>query len=342
MTTEHPTRMDPEAIKQAIDLVDFAQGYTQLRQISRAGEYAGPCPRCGGEDRFHVKGQRFYCRQCYPRGGDVIDLVQILHHLDFREACRLLMDTSPFFSERPIAAVHQPSPPATPEQPVHAVESFHESAYKTMLATSRKLFSPDGAPGRAYLYDRGLTERTCQAYRLGFGLSFHPLRRRNEPAIFIPWLSHDGQRVEALRLRFIEESTVKAERYALKPGSTPVVFGQHLLRPAAHLVIVEGEFNCMALQQQGVMALSLGSQTGTRHPASLEALSALVKDYADISVWFDDPAQAQQLMAQMGEAEPFRKKSWHVLTSPQDANELLMEGELAAVLAAYGIVAGSR
>ena len=34
MTTEHPTRMDPEAIKQAIDLVDFAQHYTQLRQIS--------------------------------------------------------------------------------------------------------------------------------------------------------------------------------------------------------------------------------------------------------------------------------------------------------------------
>ena len=145
-----------------------------------------------------------------------------------------------------------------------------------MLATNRKLFSAEGVAGRAYLYDRGLTETTCQAYRLGFGLSFHPLRRRNEPAIFIPWLSRDGQRVEAVRLRFIEASTVKAERYALKPGSTPVVFGQHLLRPAAHLVIVEGEFNCMTLQQQGVMALSLGSETGAQHHASLEALSTLL------------------------------------------------------------------
>lgn len=341
MPTEYPTRMNPEAIKQAIDLVDFVQGYTQLRQISRAGEYAGPCPRCGGEDRFHVKGQRFYCRQCYPRGGDVIDLVQLLHGVDFREACRLLMEIPSFSSERPTTAPTQPIVAATPDPPAEEVDGFQTSAAKTVLATTRKLFSPEGVSGRAYLHDRGLTETTCRTYRLGFGLSFHPVRQRNEPAIFIPWLSHDGQRVEAVRLRFIDPATTKAERYALKPGSTPVVFGQHLLQPSAHLVIVEGEFNCMTLHQHGVMALSLGSQTGAQHHASVEALLTLLNGYPAISVWFDDPAHAQRLIAQLAEAEPFREKTWHVVTSPQDANALLVEGELSAVLDAYGI-AGDR
>ena len=35
----------------------------------------GPCPKCGGTDRFvyRIDQQRFWCRQCNPGGGDVID-----------------------------------------------------------------------------------------------------------------------------------------------------------------------------------------------------------------------------------------------------------------------------
>jgi DNA primase len=52
----------------------------------------GPCPRCAGEDRFYVrlKQQRFFCRQCTPSGGDVIDLVQWLDGCDFLAACETL------------------------------------------------------------------------------------------------------------------------------------------------------------------------------------------------------------------------------------------------------------
>lgn len=40
-----------------------------------ANELAGPCPWCGGTDRFVVflDSSRFMCRQCTPKGGDVID-----------------------------------------------------------------------------------------------------------------------------------------------------------------------------------------------------------------------------------------------------------------------------
>jgi DNA primase len=340
MSHEQPTRMNPEAIKQAIDLVEFVQRYTNLHPISRAGEYAGPCPRCGGEDRFHVKDRRFYCRQCYPRGGDVIDLVRLLHNVSFREACQILATETPFFSERPLA----PSPQQ--EMPRHSLSAtsdeqrimFFESARKTVNATSRRLFSPDGSTGRNYLQQRRLTEETWQIFQIGYGTTFHPLHKKNEQAIFIPWLSADGHQVEALRHRFIDPHLPKHERYALKPGSRTTIFGLHTLRPAAHLIIVEGEFNCMALHQCGMVALSLGSQTGAHHEATLEHLMTILPQYAEIAIWFDDPQQGQQLADRLTKAEPFRKEKMHVLTSHTlDANDMLDRGELSAFLVAHHI-----
>ena len=52
---------------------------------------AGPCPRCGGTDRFsiNVKKQVFNCRGCGVRG-DVIRLVEHLEDRDFRSAVEWL------------------------------------------------------------------------------------------------------------------------------------------------------------------------------------------------------------------------------------------------------------
>ena len=51
-----------QQLKQAIDLREIAAQYTTLQGYN---EKYGPCPRCGGEDRFHVQQQMFFCRQCY-------------------------------------------------------------------------------------------------------------------------------------------------------------------------------------------------------------------------------------------------------------------------------------
>jgi hypothetical protein len=69
------------------------------REIERRGiqlkggkvERAGPCPICGGTDRFSIntKKQIFHCRQC-GKGGDVIALVEHLDECNFVAAVRLL------------------------------------------------------------------------------------------------------------------------------------------------------------------------------------------------------------------------------------------------------------
>ena len=54
-------------------------------------ERSGPCPKCGGDDRFSINivKQVFNCRGC-GLGGDVIHLVQHLDGVDFATACATL------------------------------------------------------------------------------------------------------------------------------------------------------------------------------------------------------------------------------------------------------------
>lgn len=60
-------------------------------QSSRGVEYQGPCPVCGGRDRFHLwpdhpKGPQWWCRIC-DQGGDLIAFYRWRDGLTYREAC---------------------------------------------------------------------------------------------------------------------------------------------------------------------------------------------------------------------------------------------------------------
>lgn len=59
-------------------------------------ECDGPCPKCGGDDRFsiNIKKQIFNCRGCGV-GGDVIDLVRHLDGVEFNQACTTLAGEPP-------------------------------------------------------------------------------------------------------------------------------------------------------------------------------------------------------------------------------------------------------
>jgi DNA primase len=80
------------------------------REIERRGiklermgnELIGPCPKCGGVDRFaaNLKKQVWNCRQG-EKGGDVIALVMHLDNSDFSAACETLAGPKP--SGKPVA-----------------------------------------------------------------------------------------------------------------------------------------------------------------------------------------------------------------------------------------------
>jgi hypothetical protein len=74
-----------------------------IKLVGRGPERYGPCPRCGGNDRFsiNVNKQIWNCRGC-AKGGDVVDLVQHLDGVDFRAAVVTLGGGD---ERRPIAPV---------------------------------------------------------------------------------------------------------------------------------------------------------------------------------------------------------------------------------------------
>jgi hypothetical protein len=69
-----------------VDILPTAQRFVILKHVA-ANEWAGPCPSCGGDNRFAVNARKqvFNCRGCGARGG-VIDLVMLALGIGFAQA----------------------------------------------------------------------------------------------------------------------------------------------------------------------------------------------------------------------------------------------------------------
>jgi phage/plasmid primase-like uncharacterized protein len=91
---------NPERIAQ--ERIDAANAVKIENELAKRGVYlkpktskwpSGPCPHCGGSDRFWlgVQKQMWGCRGCHPRGGDVIELVQWLDGCSFPAAVETLI-----------------------------------------------------------------------------------------------------------------------------------------------------------------------------------------------------------------------------------------------------------
>jgi len=93
----HIDEATKEAIKSRIDLRELVARYTTLEKTGRE-TMAGPCPKCGGDDRFTVYPNRCGCRKCHGEGVDkmkyldVFGFIQWVEGVDFQEAVSQLSD----------------------------------------------------------------------------------------------------------------------------------------------------------------------------------------------------------------------------------------------------------
>lgn len=64
--------------------------------LDRGVDRAGPCPVCGGTDRFaiHTRKNTFNCRQCGISGAGVIELVMKTENVGFVRACEIITGRS--------------------------------------------------------------------------------------------------------------------------------------------------------------------------------------------------------------------------------------------------------
>lgn len=135
-------------------------------EISRRGirlrgavERVGPCPVCGGSDRFaiNIRKQIWNCRRC-QRGGDIISFVQLVDGCSFAEAVATLAGETP----RPQIVANKPVP-----------KTGDDDAERTAraLAIWREAEDPRGTLVETYFHHRGLDMPEEAA---GEAIRFHP------------------------------------------------------------------------------------------------------------------------------------------------------------------------
>ena len=123
----------------------------RLKRVT-VNEMAGPCPKCGGRDRFSINTARniWNCRGCGV-GGDAIELVRHILNLTFAEACSFVGDDRAEMGPRRATEPHwHASPPAPTE---HRPDPAKVSQARAMWLAGT---APRGTIAETYLNSRGL------------------------------------------------------------------------------------------------------------------------------------------------------------------------------------------
>lgn len=334
-------KIPDQTIEQArlADLLTLAERYTQLQKNAHH-DWKGPCPKCGGTDRFHVfqsggSGEwRWLCYQCHEKPADTISFVRWLHPgLSFVDAVSQITGTLPPPATAP-AVQRQPARKQAAAQPI----GWQERAERMVADAHERLWRPEGEQGQAYLESRRLEPQTWLAY----GVGYRPEAavpgtggKERAPAIVLPWYA--GGKLVAVRYRFLAAqggTKITAESGSQFAGR--LFGGQALPRVAERLrtlVIVEGEINGMSIWQcagspampfdWGMDVLSLGSESAKLSPAAVAA----AEQYGRVLAWADRAEVARELAAVLPNAHPIRSPGG------KDANDLLREGLLGGFLA---------
>jgi len=140
---------------------EVARRGIQLKGRGSKNRY-GPCPRCGGTDRFSINPRRglWNCRGC-GQGGDVIDLVVFLDGCDFREAVSKIAGDE--------AILARPRP--TQQLQLVARADDAETRARALAIWDAAVPLP-GSMAEIYLFSRGI--RLTELGDLSHALRFHP------------------------------------------------------------------------------------------------------------------------------------------------------------------------
>jgi len=340
---------DIAALKERTDLGELAARYTALRKVT-ANEQAGPCPKCGGKDRFHLNAAEgwFFCRQCHPQRGDVIELVRWLEGASFVEACeRLGAQTIPQGAPR-----RKPSPSvAYTRPPVEAIapgDTWQAKARAFVRWAESQLWQDPAA--LAYLRDRGLTDDTIRGAQLGYSPKSWLMdpgewgQVPNDPGdrMIIPrgWVipcEAGGQLWYVKIRRRAEDLQGDRPKYHAIRGSQKrgAIYGLDALAGHTDCVLCEGEFNALILRQAlaGIAGVVSVGDAGNRPSAGALAVLGTVKRW--VLAFDPDKAGVQGATAL---ADEYRRATiaalpWADRGAKYDLNDAAGDGEdLAAWL----------
>lgn len=322
-----------DAIRRDHPIADVAAA-AGLKLRPTGGRLVGICP-FHGDSRpslvVYPANRGYYCFGC-GAGGDVIDFVSRLHQVGFREAATMLTG-EPRPCALPVTAPATPAlgPKLDAEQVAAVVEVavgfYHDALWSRPRALS-------------YLHERGITDRTVSACRLGFGVRGLAglLRKRGldlataervgllaegrEPfvgRVIIPDLNHGratwftGRRLDDREPRYLN---LRVE----KP-----ILGVYRVAGDA-VVVVEGPFDWLTAIEWGFASVAL---LGTR--VSDQAERRLDR-FGQVYLALDNDEAGQQATAELAEHLGHRPIPVRLPPGVHDVSSLAQNGGRAAFI----------
>ena len=317
---------------------------TPLKRVGSTGggEYHGPCPFCGGTDRFIVQpngkdGPRWFCRQC-GKSGDAISFIQEYEGVPFKEAC-----------ERLHLEAQQPTPRARQQlQPtINAGDLQDYPCFDPAWQAAAEDFVYDcidrlrdgwhSLAAARYLEARGIDQTNAVAAMLGLNDQDYRATWGScdvwfPRGITIPWrIDHQYWNVRLRRPN--ADLGQGGDKYVSPKGCANGLYNADMIAPNMTIIMTEGEFDQMVVdrwlcehQRSGVRAVSIGSCSGARLLRWVCRLELAKR----VIVAFDNDKAGDQAAQYWQAALP--RKAVRLRPSKKDITEMWQAGELAGFI----------
>ena len=223
-------RPDPRLAEAALIPIMDAAARLGVQGLRRAGvEHVGPCPSCGGRDRFAIHPRKgvFNCRGC-GASGDQIALTQLVLRCDFKGALAFLVGDE--------IAHPDPARQARLKEEAEAKQrrqaDYEAKARRYAISEARRIWRA-AAPGHgtmaeAYLARRGIRFPGGWPPSLRF-LADHPAVKRiggrdrelHRGPCMIAAIQGADRRLMAVHQTWLDPSGPKGKAVITPPGSKP-------------------------------------------------------------------------------------------------------------------------
>lgn len=250
---------------QSVDLLNLVKKYVNLKKVAATGggEWHGPCPVCGGDDRLHVQpaNRRWACRQCTPHWQDAIAFVRFVEGVDFVTAVDRLglsnqldkQPTSRSYNIQPARKIipFNPNAPQMLNPSYTALNSmvWQHAADSFVWDACDRLWEPQGERAFQYLLDRGLTREVISDAYLGYNPADVNCQWGDADVwlprgITIPW--HYGRQYWRVNIR----RPAGEPKYIGPAGAANGLYQASRIKPGSIVVMVEGEFDALVIRSQ--------------------------------------------------------------------------------------------
>ncbi len=334
-------RIDINRIKQETDIRQLAAQFTIL--TGNGESQSGPCPKCGGDDRFVVYREKFLCRQCHHTYGDCFHFAAWLsgYNLQTRAGLHAAADwltngNTPTLVDTGLRRPTTPKPRPILKPPA---ELWQQRAKAFVSYAQEQLWAEPGRVGLDYLLSRGLSKETIKAAGLGFnpqdyndaaarwGVAARDSVWLPGPGVVIPWPIDDS--LHRVNIRLLEPRQIRRKSGRVETikyigpagwrGANPL-YNADDITPHKPVLLVEGEL-CALTAQQEAGDLITAAATGAKDAARAGRWIARLTAAPLVLLAFDaEPGKGDEAAHRWSELLPSNSRRWRPLL--KDINDM--------------------